>query len=327
MRYQIKLFTRVKIDVTTESKAYANVICLGDRCKSFAKGFVENSQTRISLMGIVNGLEQIKEGAKVTIYTTNSYALNTYEKGWLKKWEQSGWLKGDGTPPLNVDLWKRLADQAKRHDISFVRVKKYRDYPELIEAKEIGATTLLQGNLQIDEVHRAYVEELNGYLELESNQTSFSNDKEDVVGEFELPLAVEKPFKLEELESNVVEKELILEDFEEEIEGDEEMEVEDDQSNSVPTKISSMPKGIKLLVRIKEVLHKYFTDAPLKAELRSTDLYDEIVRFRDLREEFPSPFAFNRFLRKQQQEGVLQQILNCNVDTTNKDFYQWFFRK
>lgn len=320
MRYQIKLFTRVKIDVATEAKAYANVICLGDRCKSFTEGFVENSQTRISLMGIVHGLEQIKEGAKVTIYTTNSYALNTYEKGWLKKWEQSGWLKGDGTPPLNVDLWKRLADQAKRHDITFVRVEKYRDYPELIEAKEIGTATLLQGNLQIDEVHRAYVEELNSYLELENNQVSLSAEKADVISEFEETVVVEKQ------EAIVVDKELVFEEFEEEIEDDEE-EVEDGQSNSVPTKISSMPKGIKLLVRIKEVLYKYFADAPLKVELRSTDLYDEIRRFKDLREEFPSPFAFNRFLRKQQQEGVLQQILNCNVDTTNKDFYQWFFRK
>jgi ribonuclease HI len=152
MKYKIDLYTRVKIDTSSDAKAYANMLCIDDQCKTFAEGFVENSQSRISLMAIVNGLEQIKVGAEVTIYVTSKYVKNTFEKGWVLNWKYNDWLKADGEPPLNVDLWMRFAVQMQRHKLTFEYVSNYKKYPQLVECREIGAAILLQPNLQIDEV-------------------------------------------------------------------------------------------------------------------------------------------------------------------------------
>ena len=324
MKYQIDLYTRVKIDTSSDAKAYANMLCIGDQCKTFAEGFIENSQSRISLMAIVKGLEQIKEGAEVTIYVTSKYVMNTFEKGWILNWKYNDWLKADGEPPLNVDLWMRFAVQMERHKLTFHYVSNYKKYPQLVECREVGAAVLLQPNLLIDEVYRAYLDELQYKL--------YDLINEDRVKEIEVVLE-----GAELITENLVEEpeELLvyepvyeaLDEIEDEHEEEEE-ETEESQSHTRPTVFKRMPSDIKLLVTIRDQLNQYFADAPTKVELRSTELYDEIRKNKALKERFPHPVLFNRFLRKQHQEGVLKQIIpNCKIDTFNTDFYQWYFHR
>lgn len=316
MKYKIDLYTRVKIDTSSDAKAYANMLCIGDQCKTFAEGFIENSQSRISLMAIVKGLEQIKEGAEVTIYATSKYVMNTFEKGWVLNWKYNDWLKADGEPPLNVDLWMRFAVQMERHKLTFHYVSNYKKYPQLVECRDVGAAILLQPNLLIDEVYRAYLEELQYKLH--------DLIDEHRVAEIEVVLDT-----IEEPEEEIVYEPVYesLDEIEDEHE-DEEEETEESQSHTRPTVFTRMPSDIKLLVTIRDQLNQYFADQPTKVELRSTDLYDEIRKNKTLKERFPHPVLFNRFLRKQHQEGVLKQIIpNCKIDTFNTDFYQWYFHR
>lgn len=317
MKYKIDLYTRVKIDTSSDAKAYANMLCIGDQCKSFGEGYIENSQSRISLMAIVKGLEQIKEGAEVTIYTTSKYVLNTYEKGWVEKWMYNDWLKGDGEPPLNIDLWKRFAVQMHRHQLTFKHILNYKKYPQLVECRDIGAGILLQPQLQIDEVYRAYLEELQYNLHelIDDKYVQTIDVVLDEIVEPEQKMVYEPVYD-------------VLDDIEEEGEEHDEEAIEESQSHSRPSTFTRMPSDIKLLVTIRDQLNNYFADQPTKVELRSTDLYDEIRKNKALKERFPHPVLFNRFLRKQHQEGILKQIIpNCKIDTYNTDFYQWYFHK
>ncbi|MGL4581551.1 MAG: RNase H family protein [Flavobacterium sp.] len=342
MKYKIDLYTRVKIDTSSDAKAYANMLCIGDQCKSFGEGYIENSQSRISLMAIVKGLEQIKEGAEVTIYTTSKYVMNTYEKGWVTKWMYNDWLKGDGEPPLNIDLWRRFAIQMKRHQLAFHHVTNYKKYPQLVECREIGAGILLQPQLHIDEVYRSYLEELQYNLhnlideqrvaEIEVVLDTIIEPVEEVEDK---PIYGALETANQELDTVAKPEETViyestyeaLDDIDEEVEEHEE-EHEESQSHSRPVTFTRMPSDIKLLVTIRDQLNSYFADQPTKVELRSTDLYDEIRKNKALKERFPHPVLFNRFLRKQHQEGILKQIIpNCKIDTYNTDFYQWYFHK
>ncbi|MDR2221830.1 MAG: hypothetical protein LBE34_03725 [Flavobacteriaceae bacterium] len=317
MTYSIDLYTRVKIDTHNDAKAYANIICVGERCKSFVEGFQENSQSRISLMGIVKGLEQIQVAAEVTIYTTSKYVLNTFEKGWIEKWRTNAWLKKDGEHPLNLDLWKRFAIQMDRHQLQFCYVANYKAYSQLVQCKALGAKALKDGVLAIDEVYRTYLEELNLHLMLETEVVAIEE-------EIELTQEVETS---EETLGNTPHYDA-LEEMDEEVEEHNEEAVEESQANSRPTVLRKMPGEIKLLVAIRDQLNRYFADQPNQIELRSTDLYTEIRKNKGLKERFPYPVLFNKFLRRQHQEGILKQIIpNCTIDTFNADFYQWRFHR
>ena len=89
-----------------------------------------------------------------------------------------------------------------------------------------------------------------------------------------------------------------------------------------------IPDYLRYLKKIKQLLDIYLADPYSPMEIRSTDLHDLIIKDQELARIFEYPRDFNRFLRKQHDDGVLQQIIpNCSVDTSNKSFYQWHFWK
>lgn len=42
---------------------------------------------------------------------------------WIYGWIKKGWKTADGSPVKNADLWKKLYEAAKPHDIEWVWVK------------------------------------------------------------------------------------------------------------------------------------------------------------------------------------------------------------
>jgi ribonuclease HI len=93
-------------------------------------------------------------------------------------------------------------------------------------------------------------------------------------------------------------------------------------------RVKKLPEDLKILKTIGERLDSLMTDSYTSVEIRSSELYDYAVKDKFLSSKFLSQIDFNRFLRKQYDKGYLKQIIpNCRVDDTNKDFYQWHFRK
>jgi len=91
--------------------------------------------------------------------------------------------------------------------------------------------------------------------------------------------------------------------------------------------MKSLPKEYKLLREIGRSLNDFLSSANTPVEIRSTELYEVVSRIPMIKSEFPTNRLFNQFLRKQHQEGRLSSYVVYRVDTTNKDFYQWHFRK
>jgi hypothetical protein len=90
-----------------------------------------------------------------------------------------------------------------------------------------------------------------------------------------------------------------------------------------------LPAEIKALRRIKKGLDKLLCNNGMQIEIRSNNVYEDIIR-KDvqLKEQFPEPQNFNRFLRLQYNTGILKQIIpNCRVDTSINYSYKWYFYK
>lgn len=92
--------------------------------------------------------------------------------------------------------------------------------------------------------------------------------------------------------------------------------------------MKKLPEDLKILKRIAEKLDLLMKDPHTPVEIRSNDLYDYAIKDKLISSNFFNQRDFNRFLRKQHNKGYLKQIIpNCRVDDTNKEFYQWHFRK
>jgi len=120
---------------------YAAILVYNGREKEMSGGEKETTNNRMELLGAITGLEALKEPCEVEIVSDSKYLVDAVEKGWVRSWEKRGWKKSDGSPALNMDLWKRLMKAAETHSVSFSWVKGHasHEYNERCDALAVAA--------------------------------------------------------------------------------------------------------------------------------------------------------------------------------------------
>jgi ribonuclease HI len=102
---------------------YGAVILEGDRRTELSGGFRKTTNNRMELLACIKGLEALTTPATVTLYSDSAYVVNGITRGWAKSWKRRGWLKSNGEPALNPDLWEKLLGLCEKHAVRFVWVK------------------------------------------------------------------------------------------------------------------------------------------------------------------------------------------------------------
>jgi hypothetical protein len=72
----------------------------------------------MELMAAIAALEAMKRPASIDFYTDSQY-LRGGVMGWIEGWKRNGWRTADKKPVKNADLWQRLDDATKRHDVAW----------------------------------------------------------------------------------------------------------------------------------------------------------------------------------------------------------------
>lgn len=98
--------------------------------KEFSKGYEETTNNRMEIMGVIKGLEALKEPCKVTLYSDSRYVVDAIEKGWAARWRANNWMRNKSDKALNPDLWERLLALLEKHDVTCHWVKGHANNPE-----------------------------------------------------------------------------------------------------------------------------------------------------------------------------------------------------
>ncbi|HOW23667.1 MAG TPA: ribonuclease HI [Sedimentibacter sp.] len=95
-------------------------------------GEANTTNNQMELMGVITGLEALKEPCDVTIVTDSRYVTDAFNKGWIDEWQKRNWKKSDGKAVMNKELWQRLLKAAAPHKVKFVHVPGHKghDYNE-----------------------------------------------------------------------------------------------------------------------------------------------------------------------------------------------------
>ena len=94
----------------------------GAHRKELYGGEAETTNNRMELTAAIEGLKQLKQACKVTIYTDSKYVMQGMEE-WLAGWKARGWKTASKSPVKNVDLWQQLDDLVGQHDVTWQWVK------------------------------------------------------------------------------------------------------------------------------------------------------------------------------------------------------------
>ncbi|NLB33003.1 MAG: ribonuclease HI [Tissierellia bacterium] len=85
-------------------------------------GEENTTNNRMELMGVIVGLEALKEPCDVTVVTDSKYITDAFNKCWIDSWQKKKWEKSDGKEVLNKELWQRLLRAKDGHKVNFVHV-------------------------------------------------------------------------------------------------------------------------------------------------------------------------------------------------------------
>jgi ribonuclease HI len=87
------------------------------------------TNNRMEMMAAIIALETLKRGCHVEVHTDSQYLRNGVTE-WLPGWKANGWKTAAKKPVKNVDLWQRLDEARKRHDVSWHWVRGHGGHPE-----------------------------------------------------------------------------------------------------------------------------------------------------------------------------------------------------
>lgn len=106
---------------------WAAILRHGNAEKVLTGGEEQTTNNRMELMGVISGLEALKEDCEVEIYSDSAYVVNAFLQDWISYWLMSGWRTKGKKPVQNVELWQRLLNVCAKHKITWNKVKGHAD--------------------------------------------------------------------------------------------------------------------------------------------------------------------------------------------------------
>ena len=98
--------------------------------KELSQGYEKTTNNRMEMMGVIAALEALRRPCQVDLYTDSQYVVNAFEKGWIRNWKKNGWKTASKESVKNRELWERMLEAAKDHELTFHWVKGHAGHPE-----------------------------------------------------------------------------------------------------------------------------------------------------------------------------------------------------
>jgi ribonuclease HI len=105
------------------------ILRFGDKEKELHGGERATTNNRMELMAAISALEALKKPAVVDLTTDSVYVRDGITK-WIHGWKRNGWRTADKKPVKNVDLWQRLDEAMRQHEVRWHWVKGHAGHAE-----------------------------------------------------------------------------------------------------------------------------------------------------------------------------------------------------
>jgi len=97
--------------------------------KELSGGEKETTNNRMEMMAVIMALESLKRPSKVKLTTDSKYVKDGLTK-WIDGWIKNNWKTASKKPVKNVDLWQRLQEVSKNHDLEIFWVRGHDGHKE-----------------------------------------------------------------------------------------------------------------------------------------------------------------------------------------------------
>jgi len=105
--------------------------------KELYGGEAQTTNNRMELTAVIRALESLKRHCKVRLYTDSQYVQKGMSQ-WIHDWKRRGWRTADKKPVKNEDLWRRLDELTRAHEVEWHWVRGHAGHPENERADELA---------------------------------------------------------------------------------------------------------------------------------------------------------------------------------------------
>ncbi len=107
------------------------------KTRELSGGEALTTNNRMELMAAISTLETLARPSKIRIVTDSVYVRDGVTK-WIHGWKRNGWKTAAKKPVKNDELWKRLDEATRRHDVTWDWIKGHAGHAENERADELA---------------------------------------------------------------------------------------------------------------------------------------------------------------------------------------------
>jgi ribonuclease HI len=96
----------------------------------------DTTNNRMAIRGALEGLRALTRPCTVLFVSDSQYLVNGMTR-WIPDWEARGW-KRKGGPIENVELWRELLEESRRHRVDWVWVRGHAGHPRNEYANDLA---------------------------------------------------------------------------------------------------------------------------------------------------------------------------------------------
>lgn len=100
----------------------------GDAERELSGGEAATTNNRMELTAAAEALEALSRPCRVVLHTDSEYLRNGITR-WSTGWVRKNWRNAAGDPVKNMDLWRRVLEAARPHDIDWRWVRGHSGDP------------------------------------------------------------------------------------------------------------------------------------------------------------------------------------------------------
>ena len=118
------------------------VMMYGEHRKEISGGDAHTTNNRMELTGPIEALELLRQPCKVRLYSDSAYLVNAFNQHWIANWQRNGWQTSQKKPVENKELWQRLLELCRTHEVEFIKVKGHADNAENNRCDELARAAI-----------------------------------------------------------------------------------------------------------------------------------------------------------------------------------------
>ncbi len=118
--------------------------------KEITQGFAVTTNNRMELLAAIVGLEALRRPCDVELTSDSKYLVDAFNQKWVDGWVKKGWKGANKQPVKNQDLWKRLLEAKKNHNVKFIWVKGHNGHEFNERCDEMAVASANGENLLTD---------------------------------------------------------------------------------------------------------------------------------------------------------------------------------